>query len=64
MKTQPEPDKGALQGLMNQLSNAYDDSEDAERAVRKLNSLRQDKRSFGKYLAIFERTLLEAGGLN
>jgi zinc knuckle protein/retrotransposon gag protein len=63
VKTQPEPDKNALQGLMNQLSNAYDDPEDAERAVRKLNSLRQDKRSFGKYLATFERTLLEAGGL-
>ncbi|OBT45131.1 hypothetical protein VE00_04304 [Pseudogymnoascus sp. WSF 3629] len=33
MKTQPEPDKGALQGLMNQLSNAYDDPEDAKRAT-------------------------------
>jgi hypothetical protein len=40
MKTQPELDKGVLQGLMNQLSNAYDDPEDAKRAVRKLNSLR------------------------
>ena len=64
VKTQADPDKNALQGLMNQLSNAYDDPEDAERAVRKLNSLRQDKRSFGKYLATFERTLLEAGGLS
>lgn len=63
VKTQPEPDKNALQGLMNQLSNAYDDPEDAERAIRKLNSLHQDKRPFGKYLATFERTLLEAGGL-
>lgn len=62
-KIQPEPDKDALQGLMDQLKNAYDDPEDAERAVRKLNSLRQEKRPFGKYLATFERTLLEAGGL-
>ena len=46
------------------MSNTYDDPEDAERAVRKLNSLRQDKRSFGKYLTVFERTLLEAGSLN
>jgi hypothetical protein len=63
VKTQSEPDKDSLQGLMHQLSNAYEDPEDAERAVRKLNSLRQDKRPFGKYLATFERTLLEAGGL-
>ena len=63
VKTQPELDKDALQGLMDQLSNAYDDPEDAERAVRKLNMLRQDKRLFGKYLATFEQILLEAGGL-
>ena len=46
------------------MSNTYDDPENAERAIRKLNSLRQDKRSFGKYLTVFERTLLEVGGLN
>jgi len=32
--------------------------------VQKLNSLSQDKGTFAKYLATFERTLLEAGGLN
>lgn len=63
VKVEAEPGKDALVGLMNQLSNAYDDPEDAERAVRKLNSLQQGKRPFGKYLATFERTLLEAGGL-
>ena len=64
IKMEAIPGKDALTGLMNQLSNAYDDPEDAERAVRKLNALRQEKRPFGKYLATFERTLLEAGGLN
>ena len=64
VKIEATPGKNALTGLMNQLSNAYDDPEDAERAVRRLNALRQEKRSFGKYLATFERTLLEAGGLN
>jgi hypothetical protein len=63
VKIEAEPGKTALAGLMTQLSNAYDDPEDAERAVRKLNTLQQGKRPFGKYLATFERTLLEAGGL-
>jgi hypothetical protein len=56
--------RDTLTGLINQLSNAYDNPEDVERAVRKLNALRQDRRPFGKYLATFERTLLEAGGLS
>jgi hypothetical protein len=63
VKIEAEPGKDALAGLLQQLSNAYDDPEDAERAVRKLNALQQGKRPFGKYLATFERTLLEAGGL-
>ena len=64
MKIEAIPGKDALIGLMNQLSNAYDDPEDAERAVRRLNALRQEKRPFGKYLVNFERTLLKASGLN
>jgi len=48
---------------MDQLANAYDDPEDAERAVRRLGTLQQDG-SFGKYLALFEKTLLQAGGMN
>ena len=56
--------KDALIGLMNQLSNIYDDLEDVERAVRRLNALRQEKRPFGKYLVTFEHILLKAGGLN
>jgi hypothetical protein len=48
---------------MNQLASAYDDPENAERAVRKLGDLRQNDQPFGKYLALFERTLLQAGGM-
>jgi hypothetical protein len=55
--------KQALEGLFLQLENAYDDPENAERAVRKLNSLQQGTRPFAKYLALFEKTVLEAGGL-
>lgn len=58
-----EIDADALSGLMGQLANAYDDPENAERAIEKLNTLKQGKRPFAKYLATFERTLLEAGGL-
>jgi hypothetical protein len=57
-------DGDALDGLVRQLRNAYDDPESVERAVRKLDILQQGTSSFAKYLARFERTLLEAGGLN
>jgi hypothetical protein len=57
-------DGDALDGLIQQLRNAYDDPESVERAVRKLDTLQQGTSSFAKYLARFERTLLQAGGLS
>lgn len=56
-------DGDALDKLVAQLRNAYDDPESVERAVRKLDTLQQGTGTFAKYLARFERTLLEAGGL-
>jgi hypothetical protein len=53
----------ALDGLIQQLRNAYDDPESAGRAVRQLNVLQQGTNSFAKYLARFEHLLLQAGGL-
>jgi hypothetical protein len=57
-------DKGALDSLIQQLRNAYDDPESVGRAIRKLDTLQQGTSSFSKYLARFERTLLEAGGIS
>jgi hypothetical protein len=54
----------ALDGLIQQLRNAYDDPESVGRAVRKLDTLQQGTSSFAKYLARFERTLLQAGGIS
>ncbi len=51
-------------GLLYQLQIAYDDPESAERAARKLNTLRQGTKSFNSFLAEFERTLLDAGGID
>lgn len=56
-------DGDALDGLIQQLRNAYDDPESVGRAVRKLDTLQQGASSFAKYLARFERTLLQAGGI-
>ena len=57
-------DGDTLDGLIQQLRNAYDDPESVGRAVRKLDTLQQGTSSFARYLARFERTLLEAGGLS
>jgi len=56
-------DGDTLDGLIQQLRNAYDDPESVGRAVRKLDTLQQGTSSFAKYLARFERTLLQAGGI-
>lgn len=50
-------------GLIKQLDLAYDDPQSMERAMQRLNTLRQGNRPFAKYLALFEKTLLECGGL-
>jgi hypothetical protein len=52
-----------VDGLITQLRVAYDDNETAERASRKLNQMRQGSKSFSNFLAEFDRTLLDAGGL-
>lgn len=57
-------DGDALDGLVQQLRNAYDDPESVVRAVRKLDTLQQGTSSFARYLARFERTLLQAGGIS
>ena len=52
-----------VDGLVGQLRAAYDDNDTAERASRKLSQMRQGPKSFGTFLAEFDRTLLDAGGL-
>jgi Retrotransposon gag protein len=52
-----------VDGLVSQLRAAYDDNDTAERASRKLSQMRQGPKSFGTFLAEFDRTLLDAGGL-
>lgn len=58
--------QGALNpnDLLYQLQLAYNDSESAERAARKLSILRQGTKPFSAFLAEFERTLLDAGGID
>ena len=51
------------EGLFSQLRAAYDDNDAAERASRKLNIMRQGSKTFGAFLAEFDRTLLDAGGI-
>ena len=57
-------DSLTTEGLFEQLRLAYDDHESAERAARKLNTLRQGTKPFSIFLAEFDRTLLDAGGLH
>src|ERR1700742_4707824 len=52
-----------VEGLFGQLRAAYDDNDAAERASRKLNIMRQGTKSFSAFLAEFDRTLLDAGGI-
>lgn len=52
-----------VEGLIGQLRAAYDDTGAEERASRKLSTLRQGSRSFPTFLAEFDRTLLDAGGV-
>ena len=56
-------DRMTTDGLFSQLRAAYDDNDAAERASRKLNIMRQGSKTFGTFLAEFDRTLLDAGGI-
>ena len=56
-------DKMTIEGLFGQLRAAYDDNDAVERASRKLNIMRQGSKSFSAFLAEFNRTLLDAGGI-
>ena len=53
-----------VNGLLKQLRTTYDDHESAERAARKLGVLRQGTKPFSTFLAEFDRTILDAGGLH
>jgi retrotransposon gag protein len=53
----------SVDGLVEQLRAAYDDAQTAERASSKLTVMRQGNKSFAVFLAEFDRTILEAGGL-
>jgi hypothetical protein len=55
---------GILKELVEQLKIAYADPKAIERATRRLQTMRQETRSFSTYLAEFERTLLDAEGGN
>lgn len=64
ISTQKMGNSLTVEGLFKQLRNAYEDHESAERAARKLNVLRQGMTPFTTFLAEFDRTILEAGGLH
>ena len=51
------------EGLFGQLKAAYDDNDAAERASRKLSTMRQGSKKFNAFLAEFDRTLMDAGGI-
>jgi hypothetical protein len=53
----------SVDGLVEQLRAAYDDAQAAERASGKLTVMRQEDKPFAVFLAEFDRTILEAGGL-
>jgi hypothetical protein len=56
-------DQHSVDGLVEQLRAAYDDAQAAQRASSKLTTMRQGNKSFAAFLAEFDRTILEAGGL-
>ena len=47
--------------MIAQLKMAYEDPKLIERAVFRLNSIRQNSDRFANFLAKFERTMIEAG---
>jgi hypothetical protein len=53
----------SVDDLVGRLRAAYDDPESAERASRKLNVMRQGGKPFTTFLAEFDRTILDAGGI-
>ena len=55
-------DNFSLEGIYAQLARTFEDPRAADRAMDKLNSLRQGSRSMRDFFTIFERLLLEAGG--
>jgi hypothetical protein len=63
VKAVHQNDQYSVDGLVEQLRAAYDDAQAAERASSKLTTMRQGNKSFAAFLAEFDRTILEAGGL-
>ena len=51
-----------IQAFLAQLDIAFSDPQKAQKAITKINQIRQGRQSFREYLQEFEQTLLEAGG--
>jgi hypothetical protein len=51
-----------IQGFLTQLDTAFSDPQKAQKAITKINKIRQGRRNFREFLHEFEQTLLEASG--
>jgi hypothetical protein len=51
-----------IEGFLGQLDTAFSDPQKAQKAITKINQIRQGRRPFREFLHEFEQTLLEAGG--
>jgi hypothetical protein len=51
-----------IQTFFEQLDIAFSDPQKVQKAIAKINQIRQGRRTFREYLQEFEQTLLEAGG--
>jgi hypothetical protein len=51
-----------IQGFLEQLDTAFSDPQKTQKAITKINQIRQGRRNFREFLHEFEQTLLEAGG--
>jgi hypothetical protein len=51
-----------IQGFLEQLDTAFSDPQKTQKAITKINQIRQGRRDFREFLHEFEQTLLEAGG--
>ena len=52
----------SVQAFLEQLDIAFSDPQKAQKAIAKINQIRQGRQTFREYLQEFEQTLLEAGG--
>ena len=54
----------SVQALFEQLKLVYDNPESMEIAAKKLNTMKQGGKAFSAFISNFEKTMLEANGLN